>query len=87
MKWHNSNNSNSSNMDNMDNTGNTGRNLTRQELIEMAQGNGETVKTVKKPDGSTEVVWTLRHNGYTRIYHLKDMEEYNMLQNLMHSDL
>ena len=60
---------------------------TRSELIGMVQGDGEDVKTITKPDGSTEVVWTLRHNGYTRIYHLKDMEEYQMIQDLRNSDI
>lgn len=59
----------------------------RQQLIDMARGNGRSIEEVPQPDGSTTYILHIRHNGYHRQYDCKSKEEVQDIIALMDSDI
>lgn len=65
----------------------TQTNDSRQQLIDMVQGNGRSIEEVPQPDGSTTYILHIRHNGYHRQYDCKSKEEVQDIIALMDSDI
>lgn len=59
----------------------------RQQLIDMVQGNGRRIEAVQHPDGSTSYKLHVTHGGYHRTYDCSSKEEVQDIIDLMDSDI